>query len=71
MPLQGLLTLDPWNRIYAAAEAGHAGAVELETFFVGQIVGSFHDLRPAAEITQSMVAECLARIASLQGIVSS
>jgi NAD(P)H-dependent flavin oxidoreductase YrpB (nitropropane dioxygenase family) len=71
MPLQGLLTMDAWNRIYAAAEAGHAGAVELETFFVGQIVGSFHDLRPTAEITQNMVTECLARIASLQSIVSS
>jgi NAD(P)H-dependent flavin oxidoreductase YrpB (nitropropane dioxygenase family) len=58
LPLQPLLVNEAWQRIDAAAQAGHEGALALESFFVGQVVGSFGEIRPAAEITRQMVAEC-------------
>jgi len=40
-------------------------ALRLESFFVGQVVGSFQRVRPAAEITRQIVADCEQRIAGL------
>jgi NAD(P)H-dependent flavin oxidoreductase YrpB (nitropropane dioxygenase family) len=65
MPLQPMLVNEAWQRIDAAAQAGHEGALRLESFFVGQVVGSFQQIRPAAEITRQIVAECEQRIADL------
>jgi len=65
MPLQPMLVNEAWQRIDAAAEAGHEGALRLESFFVGQVVGSFAEVRPAAEITRQIVAECEQRIREL------
>ena len=65
MPLQPMLVNDAWQRIDAAAQAGHEGAIRLESFFVGQVVGSFQRVRPAAEITRQIVADCEQRIADL------
>jgi NAD(P)H-dependent flavin oxidoreductase YrpB (nitropropane dioxygenase family) len=65
LPLQPLLVNEAWQRIDAAAAAGHEGALRLESFFVGQVVGSFDAIRPAAEITRQIVAECEQRIAEL------
>jgi NAD(P)H-dependent flavin oxidoreductase YrpB (nitropropane dioxygenase family) len=69
MPLQPLLVNEAWQRIDAAAAAGHEGALLLESFFVGQVVGSFDAIRPAAEITRQIVAECEQRIAELGGML--
>ena len=65
MPLQPMLVNEAWQRIDAAAQAGHEGALRLESFFVGQVVGSFQRIRPAAEITRQIVADCEQRIADL------
>jgi NAD(P)H-dependent flavin oxidoreductase YrpB (nitropropane dioxygenase family) len=65
MPLQPMLVDEAWQRIDAAAEAGHEGALRLESFFVGQVVGSFREVRPAGEITRRMAEECAATIARL------
>ena len=65
MPLQPMLVNDAWQRIDAAAQAGHEGALRLESFFVGQVVGSFQRVRPAAEITRQIVPDCEQRIADL------
>jgi NAD(P)H-dependent flavin oxidoreductase YrpB (nitropropane dioxygenase family) len=65
MPLQPLLVNEAWQRIDAAAGAGHEGALRLESFFVGQVVGSFGQIRPAAEITRQMIADCEQRITEL------
>jgi len=65
MPLQPMLVDAAWQRIDQAATAGHPGALRLESFYVGQVVGSFQQIRPAAEITRLMVADCEARIAEL------
>lgn len=58
MPLQPMLVAEAWQRIDAAAAIGHSGAVELESFFIGQVVGGFAELRPAAEITRKLSEEC-------------
>jgi NAD(P)H-dependent flavin oxidoreductase YrpB (nitropropane dioxygenase family) len=65
MPLQPMLVNEAWQRIDAAAKAGHEGALRLESFYVGQVVGSFGAVRPAAEITRQIVAECEQRITEL------
>jgi NAD(P)H-dependent flavin oxidoreductase YrpB (nitropropane dioxygenase family) len=69
MPLQPMLVSEAWQRIDAAAGAGHEGALRLESFFVGQVVGSFDTIRPAAEITRQMVAECEQRITELGALL--
>jgi NAD(P)H-dependent flavin oxidoreductase YrpB (nitropropane dioxygenase family) len=69
MPLQPLLVNDAWQRIDAAAAAGHEGALRLESFFIGQVVGSFTEIRPAAEITRQIIAECEQRIAELGALL--
>jgi NAD(P)H-dependent flavin oxidoreductase YrpB (nitropropane dioxygenase family) len=69
MPLQPLLVNEAWQRIDAAAAAGHEGALRLESFFVGQVVGSFDAIRPAAEITRQMAAECEQRITELGALL--
>ncbi len=58
MPLQPMLVNEAWQRIDVAAWAGHEGALRLESFFAGQVVGSFEEHRPAGEITWQIVAEC-------------
>jgi NAD(P)H-dependent flavin oxidoreductase YrpB (nitropropane dioxygenase family) len=69
LPLQPMLVDEAWQRIDAAAQAGHEGALRLESFFVGQVVGSFRELRPAGEITRQIVADCEQRIAELARLV--
>jgi NAD(P)H-dependent flavin oxidoreductase YrpB (nitropropane dioxygenase family) len=69
MPLQPMLVDAAWQRIDQAAADGHAGALRLESFYVGQVVGSFQQIRPAAEITRELVAGCEQRIAELAGLL--
>ncbi len=69
MPLQPMLVNDAWRRIDAAAAAGHEGALRLESFFIGQVVGSFTEIRPAAEITRQIIADCEQRIAELGALL--
>jgi NAD(P)H-dependent flavin oxidoreductase YrpB (nitropropane dioxygenase family) len=65
MPLQPLLVNDAWGRIDAAAVNGHEGARALESFFIGQVVGSFARLRPAAYIARDLVDDCENRLVDL------
>ncbi|WP_425826850.1 NAD(P)H-dependent flavin oxidoreductase [Streptomyces fractus] len=69
MPLQPMLINDAWNRIDRAAEEGHEGATALETFFIGQVVGGFEDLRSAGDITRDLAAECQQRLKDLGQLV--
>jgi NAD(P)H-dependent flavin oxidoreductase YrpB (nitropropane dioxygenase family) len=69
LPLQPLLVNEAWQRIDAAAAAGHEGALRLESFFIGQVVGSFREIRPAAEITRQIITECEQRIAELGALL--
>ncbi len=69
MPLQPMLVDAAWQRIDQAAADGHEGALRLASFYIGQVVGSFQDIRPAAEITRQIVADCEQRIAELAGLL--
>ncbi|AIY20119.1 nitronate monooxygenase [Pimelobacter simplex] len=69
MPLQVLLAKDAWAVIDGAAAAGHAGAQELESFFVGQVVGGLAELRPTADVVAGMLADCATRLRALAGLV--
>ncbi len=70
MPLQPLLVNDAWNRIDAAAEAGHPGALELESFFIGQVVGRFRQLEPAYAIATGILRDCEARLREVAALVT-
>jgi NAD(P)H-dependent flavin oxidoreductase YrpB (nitropropane dioxygenase family) len=65
MPLQPMLIAEAWNRIDAAAAQGHAGAMALESFFIGQVVGGFAQLRPTREIARRLIDDCDTRLAEL------
>ncbi|MFI0465813.1 NAD(P)H-dependent flavin oxidoreductase [Saccharopolyspora sp. 5N102] len=68
MPLQPMLVDEAWRRINQAAEAGNDGAKALASFFIGQVVGTFRELRPAADITREIIEDCnkaLTRLANL------
>jgi len=67
----GMAVNEAGQRIGAAADAGHEGALKLESFFVGQVVGSFSRLRPAAGITRQIVDDCEARLAELAALLPS
>jgi NAD(P)H-dependent flavin oxidoreductase YrpB (nitropropane dioxygenase family) len=71
LPLQPMLVNEAWQRIDAAAQAGHEGALRLESFFIGQVVGSFRDIRPAGEITRQIIADCEQRVADLAALLPS
>jgi NAD(P)H-dependent flavin oxidoreductase YrpB (nitropropane dioxygenase family) len=71
LPLQPMLVNEAWQRIDAAARAGHEGALRLESFFIGQVVGSFAELRPAGQITRQIVADCERRIAELADLAQA
>jgi hypothetical protein len=43
----------------------------LESFFIGRVVGSFTSIRPAAEITRQIVADCEQRIADLGRLLTT
>jgi NAD(P)H-dependent flavin oxidoreductase YrpB (nitropropane dioxygenase family) len=70
MPLQFMLTADATTRIHHYAEAGEAGARELLTSPVGQIVGRMNEERSVAEIMDALVREfreAARRMAALAG----
>jgi hypothetical protein len=69
LPLPPMLVSEDRQRIDAAADAGHEGALKLESFFVGQVVGSFSRLRPAAEITRQIIGDCEVRLAELAALL--
>ncbi len=70
MPLQPMLVNDAWNRIDAAAAAGNEGARELESFFIGQVVGAFTALRPARQIAHDLISDCEQRLRELASLVA-
>ena len=67
LPLQPMLVNEAWQRIDTAAAGRPPGAIELESFFIGQVVGSFRAVRPAGEITRQLAADCEQRIADWPG----
>jgi NAD(P)H-dependent flavin oxidoreductase YrpB (nitropropane dioxygenase family) len=59
LPLHMMLTAEAQQRIARGAAAGHDGAKQLATYFVGQVVGSeaMSKVRPARSVLMDMVSE--------------
>jgi NAD(P)H-dependent flavin oxidoreductase YrpB (nitropropane dioxygenase family) len=67
MPLQQLLVDYALHRIRRAASAGQPGAVQLDNYFIGQVVGSLDAVRPARQVLHEMIAEYVDTVAGLAG----
>jgi NAD(P)H-dependent flavin oxidoreductase YrpB (nitropropane dioxygenase family) len=57
MPLQPLLTDDARRRIERAAHRRGSGAEQLVNYFVGQVVGSLNQVKPAKRVVAEMMEE--------------
>ncbi|HEX9258595.1 MAG TPA: nitronate monooxygenase family protein [Acidimicrobiales bacterium] len=57
MPLQPLLIAEASARIDRAAHNPDSGAAQLSNYFVGQIVGSLNEVKPASRVVLEMVEE--------------
>ncbi|HZO72355.1 MAG TPA: nitronate monooxygenase family protein [Ktedonobacteraceae bacterium] len=58
MPLHGTLVAQARRRIAIDATQGGEGGKQLINYFVGQSVGMFKEIRPAAEVLREMNDEC-------------
>jgi len=56
MPLHGMLIADAQRRMQRSA-ASNPGAEQLVNYFVGQIVGSMNQIKPAKQVVYEMVEE--------------
>lgn len=70
MQQQLLLAKDAFTEIDRVADEGHAGARELESFFIGQVVGRFGDLRSTAGIVEEIVAGCRERLRAMGALAA-
>lgn len=68
MPLQSALVRDSQQLINRAASHPDAKARDLATYFVGQVVGSLHRVRPSRAVVLDMVEEFIETIARLQSL---
>ncbi len=57
MPLQPILTAAATRRIDRGAHDSTSGSAKLANYFVGQIVGSMNEVKPAARVVMDMVEE--------------
>ena len=69
MPLQPLLVSEAWQRIDAAAGRRTKARCASKSPLSAQVVGFFRAVRPAAEITRQIVADCEQRSAELGGML--
>jgi len=65
MPLQPILTARAIDRIDRASTRAGSGAEQLANYFVGQIVGSMNETKPAATVVYDMVDEFITAIESV------
>jgi NAD(P)H-dependent flavin oxidoreductase YrpB (nitropropane dioxygenase family) len=65
MPLQSILVAEAQARISRAAHRPGTGAEQLTNYFVGQIVGSMNESKPAAQVVFDMIDEFIEAVQSL------
>ena len=70
MPLQPMLIAEASVRIDRAAHDLNSGAGKLANYFVGQIVGSMNEVKPAARVVTEMVEEFIDAVQRLEGMMS-
>jgi NAD(P)H-dependent flavin oxidoreductase YrpB (nitropropane dioxygenase family) len=69
MPLQTALVAESQVRINQAAGQPASQAHELATYFVGQVVGSLNNVRPARSVVLDMVSEFIDAVGRLDELV--
>jgi len=67
MPLQPVLVHEAIRRIDRAAHQEGSGAEKLANYFVGQVVGTMNESKPAARVVYDMVEEFIEATESLAG----
>jgi NAD(P)H-dependent flavin oxidoreductase YrpB (nitropropane dioxygenase family) len=70
MPLQSALVAEAQARIRRAANKPDTGAAELVNYFVGQVVGSLDQVKPARQVVLEMVEEYAEVVASFANQVA-
>jgi NAD(P)H-dependent flavin oxidoreductase YrpB (nitropropane dioxygenase family) len=70
MPLQPLLVAEASARIDRAAHDLDSGAGRLANYFVGQIVGSMNEVKPAARVVLEMVEEFIDAVQRLDAMMT-
>ncbi len=68
MPLQPILITEASRRVDRAAQ-NNPGAAKLANYFVGQIVGSMNEVKPAARVVLEMVDEFIDTMARLNAMM--
>ncbi len=66
MPLQGVLVDQAWQRITAASMKGVPGAAELDSYYVGQVVGLMRQAQPAREVVRNFMDGLVEAYSGLQ-----
>ncbi len=69
MPLQGLVSGPALERIDKLAEAGHQGAKQLATYWVGQGVGLMNDSLSARAVVQNFMEDFAAAYENFQSVM--
>ena len=62
MPLQSMVSEPVLRRVDELADAGHPGARELATYWVGQGVGMLNAIRPARDVVYEFASEYVAAV---------
>jgi len=66
MPLQPILVAEAVTRIDRAAYKEGSGAEQLANYFVGQVVGTMNETKPAAQVVFDMIDEFIEAVQSLE-----
>ncbi len=69
MPLQSYVSEPPLSRVAKLAEAGHEGARQLATYFVGQGVGLMNNIQSARDVMREFMEDYLEAVERLSGAV--
>lgn len=65
MPLQGLISRPALAKVDKLAEAGHAGAQKLATYYVGQAVGLMNTEQSARSVVYDFMTDYADAVARL------
>ena len=65
MPMQPMLIDDAIRRIDRAAHHEGSGAEQLVNYYVGQIVGTMNESKPAARVVYDMIEEFIDAVSGL------
>lgn len=65
MPLMEMISFEAFERISRAAEAGNPGARELDSYFVGQVVGMMNKVSPVKTVVYEMIEEYVSTVENM------